>query len=157
MKSNKFLKFIISITITILIGLLGSVATASSVKTWYLTINKPPFTPPNWLFGPVWTLLFILMGISFYIVWNKSYSTNTRFAFFAFFIQLVLNLLWSVFFFGLRNPWLAFFEIVFLWLLIIINIRLFYRLSKVSGYLLIPYLLWVSFASILNLSIAILN
>ncbi len=157
MKFSVIIKFIVSIAVPLIIGFLGSIATASSVNTWYQTIKKPVFTPPNWLFGPVWTLLFILMGIAFFLVWHSKNTSGIKLAVIIFFIQIVLNLLWSVFFFGLRNPWLAFFDIVVLWFFILTNTILFYRISHSAGYLLIPYLLWVSFASILNLSVAMLN
>jgi len=150
-------KLIISLAIPLIFGYLGSVFTSKSVNSWYLTLKKPSFNPPNWIFAPVWTFLFILMGLSFYLIWRKVYSREKRSAFFVYFIQLFLNLLWSLFFFGLKNPFLGLLDIVLLLIFILINIYLFYRISKVSAYLLLPYLLWVSFASILNFSIFILN
>jgi len=154
---NKYLKLLISIAIPLIIGYLGSFFTAVSVTDWYTTINKPPFNPPNWIFAPVWTLLFILIGLSFYLVWSKDFAQKKKLCLTIYSIQLILNLLWSALFFGLRNPLLGLVEIFVLWLSIITNITVFYRISRASGYLLIPYLLWVSFATILNFSIVILN
>jgi len=150
-------KLIVSLVIPLIVGYFGSLFTSKSVNSWYLTLKKPSFNPPNWIFAPVWTFLFILMGLSFYLIWRKGYSREKRSAFFVYFIQLFLNLLWSLFFFGLKNPFLGLLDIVLLLIFILINIYLFYRISKVSAYLLLPYLLWVSFASILNFSIFILN
>jgi len=144
-------KFIFCILITEGAGIIGSIATSSSVKTWFLTINKPSFQPPSWIFAPVWTLLFLLMGISLYLVWNK--KNNIRW----FWVQLFLNIVWSYLFFGLKNPTLAVFEIVLLWFAILINIIIFWRYNKRASILLFPYLAWVSFASFLNFSIARLN
>jgi len=145
------IKFIFCILITEGAGIIGSIATSSSVKTWFLTINKPSFQPPPWIFAPVWTLLFLLMGISLYFVWNK--KNDIRW----FWIQLFLNILWSYLFFGLKNPTLAVFEIILLWFAVLINIIIFWRYNKKASILLLPYLAWVSFASFLNFSIARLN
>lgn len=133
-------------------GILGSFATMASVKGWYLTdLIKPSFNPPSWVFGPVWTLLFLLMGISLYLVWDKKNNL------FWFWIQLVLNIFWSYLFFGFRSPDLAFYEIIFLWVAIFITIVKFWKYNKTASILLWPYLAWVSFASFLNYSIMILN
>jgi translocator protein len=151
---KKTYKLIISLLLPFTVGLVGGLLTSSSVSTWYLTLAKPSFNPPNWLFGPVWTILYILMGVSLYLVWSKKYDLT---AFIAFFVQLFLNLLWSILFFGLKNPLFAFIEIIILWIAIIANIILFYNINKRASYLLIPYLLWVSFAAILNFFIFYLN
>lgn len=146
------IKFFLSILITESTGVLGSIATASSVKTWYVTdLVKSPLNPPSWIFAPVWTLLFFLMGVSLYLVWNKKNNL------FWFWVQLILNTLWSFLFFGLRSPSLAFYEIIFLWVAILITIVKFWKINKTASALLWPYLAWVSFASILNYSIMILN
>ncbi|MBU0660874.1 tryptophan-rich sensory protein [Patescibacteria group bacterium] len=150
-------KLISSILIPLLIGFGGSFFTVSSINSWYSTINKPFFNPPNWIFSPVWTTLFILIGISFYLVWQKDFGKNKKQILAIYFTQLAFNFFWSIFFFALQNPLLAFIEIIILWILIFLNIKVFYKIDKRAGYLLIPYLLWVSFASILNLSIVILN
>jgi len=116
------------------------------------------FSPPNWIFGPVWTILYFLMGISLYMVWDKNLKNKKKDkAIKTFLLQLTLNLLWSVVFFGLHQPLLALAVIIMLWISIFMTIKYFYKISKISGYLLVPYILWVSFASILNLAITILN
>lgn len=149
---NKFLKLLLAIIICEGAGLIGSIFTINSVNTWYLTLNKPVFNPPSWIFGPVWTILYLLMGISLYLAWGtKKISLKW------FWIQLALNSLWSILFFGLRNPAIAFFGIVLLWLAIFLTIKSFWRKNRTAAWLLIPYLLWVSFASVLNVFIVILN
>ncbi len=157
MELNKlnYFKLITSIIICKLAGILGSIFTISSVSSWYITLNKPFFNPPSWVFGPVWALLYLLMGISLYIVWNNKKRTNKAITIFG--IQLILNLLWSILFFGIQSPLLAFIEIMFLWFAILLSIIYFYRISRTAAYLLVPYILWVSFAAILNFSIYILN
>jgi len=148
---------LISILITLSAGFIGSFFTTSSITTWYAFINKPFFSPPNWLFAPVWTLLYILMGISAFLIWKKRDNLKTKQALISYGIQLVLNTLWSIIFFGMHNPGLAFLEIIILWLFILITLIKFYKINKTAGLLFIPYLLWVSFASILNYAIWILN
>lgn len=141
-----------------LAGVVGSLFTASSVSSWYTTINKPPFNPPSWVFGPVWILLYTMMGIAAYLVWQKyNISETAKYATILFFIHLVFNSLWSIIFFGLKNPGLAFVEIVILWLMVLILIILFYNVDKRAAYLMLPYFLWLSFASLLNYSIWRLN
>ncbi len=154
---NKLLKLIVSILCPLLIGYFGSVFTSKSVSTWYPTLNKPFFNPPNWIFSPVWTILFIMIGLSFYFVWLKNPIGKILSDVLLYSIQLILNLLWSLFFFGMRNPTLAFLDIIILLIFIFILIVRFRRLSRISSYLLAPYFLWVAFASILNFSIVILN
>lgn len=154
----KPLAFIISIAITLGIGALGSWATAQSVKTWYLTINKPYFNPPNWLFAPVWTSIFILIGIAAYLVWiKKDKVTHFPRTFAIYAIQLILNLAWSFIFFYLHEIGFALAEIILLLVVIIINAITFYKIDKWAGLLFIPYILWVSFASFLTYNIFILN
>ena len=144
----------LTIALCNLAGIIGSLFTSSSISTWYSTLIKPFFSPPNWLFAPVWISLYTLMGISLYLVLNK--KNNLR-ALAFFFAQLILNTLWSILFFGLRSPYLAFIEIVVLWFVIALTITEFRRIDKRATYLLIPYILWVSFAAILNFSIWRLN
>lgn len=137
------------------IGGLVSVITQPSITGWYQQLNRPWFTPPDWLFGPVWILLYITIGISGYLVWKEigwKWSVLKWF-----FIQAFLNGLWSILFFGLQQPFLAFIEIALLELAILIMFTKFKRISKQAGYILIPYLAWVGFASLLNLAIVILN
>ncbi len=145
-------KLLLCILITECTGILGSFFTASSVKTWYVTdIVKSPLNPPSWVFAPVWILLFLLMGIALYLVWQKKNNL------FWFWVQLILNLFWSVLFFGLRSPTFAFYEILILWLAILMTIIKFRQYNKTASVLLWPYLAWVSFASYLTYSVMILN
>jgi translocator protein len=139
-------------------GVLGSLFTTPSIPTWYVTLVKPVYQPPNWLFGPVWTILYVLMGISAFIVWSSSAQKNIKnAALLVFLVQLGLNALWSPIFFALHWLFLAFAEIVVLWVAILITILQFNKISKAASILLLPYFLWVSFASILNLHIWLLN
>lgn len=154
----KVVKFLISIASCFLVAFLGSIITFPSISDWYEHLNKPVFSPPNWIFGPVWTILYLLMGISLYIVWTKSTNNNKKEnAIKIFIFQLILNLLWSLVFFGLRQPFFALITIYLLWISIYLMIKYFHQISKISGYLQIPYLFWVSFASVLNFAIVILN
>ena len=155
---KNWLKLIISIAVCQLAGIIGSFFTSSSVSTWYAELNKQSFNPPSWVFSPVWITLFLLMGIALYIVWDKGIkSRNSKIAVTLFGFQLGLNTLWSILFFGLRFPLASFIEILFLWIAILLTIIYFYKLSKPAAYLMIPYILWVSFAAILNFSFVILN
>lgn len=149
-------QLILSISLCLGAGVFGSFFTVSSIPTWYATLNKPVFSPPNWVFGPAWTILYILMGISLYLVWTSKGKLKQN-AFNLFFAQLGLNVLWSIFFFGMKNPTLALVDIVALWIAIFLTIKSFYRINRLAGNLLIPYLLWVSFAAVLNLAIVMLN
>lgn len=153
---NKTIKFLISVIGANLIGSIGIIFTGPNISNWYTTINKAPFNPPNWVFGPAWTLLFILMGWAFYIIWTTKAKNKTT-AYWAFAIQFVLNILWSAIFFGAKLPGWAFFEIIVFWFAILWTFVVFYRINKMAGYLLIPYILWVTFASILNYYVWILN
>jgi len=151
-------KFIVSITLCFVVAFLGSAFTLPSITTWYAQLNKPFFSPPNWIFGPVWTVLYFLMGVSLYIIWNKNLKNKKKEdAIKIFIFQLTLNLLWSLVFFGLHQPLLAFIAIIILWISIFMMIKYFYKISKTSAYLLVPYIIWVTFASILNLAVAVLN
>lgn len=141
-----------------LVGFIGTPFTISAIPTWYATLNKPFFAPPNWLFGPAWTLLYFLMGISFYLIWKQDFKTlKAKIARKFFFVQLFLNLIWSPLFFGLRSPLLGLIDIVALWIFIVITIYKMHPVSKWASYLLIPYLLWATFATVLNGAILILN
>ncbi|MBU1132273.1 tryptophan-rich sensory protein [Patescibacteria group bacterium] len=158
MKKRNLLKLIISLVICQSIGGIGSMFTSASVKEWYPALAKPFFTPPNWLFAPVWIALFFLMGCALYLVWtNGEKSKNKKTALWIFGIQLGLNALWSVLFFGLRSPISGFVEIIILWLAILATIIYFFKISKTAGFLMIPYILWVSLAMILNFYIFVLN
>jgi benzodiazapine receptor len=152
------LKFIIALGVCQLAGFAGSIFTAPAIGGWYAALEKPSFTPPNWLFSPVWIALYALMAVAAFLVWNKGLGVRgakTALIFFA--AQLILNVLWSVIFFGLRSPGLAFVEIVVLWFAIAVSIITFYQVSKPAALLLVPYIVWVSFAAALNLAIFRLN
>jgi tryptophan-rich sensory protein len=155
---NKIIKLLLAILVCEAIGVLGSFFTITEITTWYAGLNKPFFSPPNWVFGPVWTTLYALMGISIYLIWQvklkKQIKNNLILLFF---LQLFLNFLWSVIFFGAHLPFLAFGEIMLLWITILLLIVKFYRYSRAASFLFIPYLFWVSFASLLNLFVAMLN
>jgi benzodiazapine receptor len=149
---------IVALAVSLGTGALGGFATASSVSSWYPTIAKPSWNPPNWLFSPVWTLLFILMGVAAWLVWKLGATDpKVRTALILFGVQLLFNLLWSVLFFGLRSPGWALLEIVILWGLILGTLVAFYRLRPLAGLLLVPYQLWVTFATALNGAIWSLN
>ncbi|MBU1033961.1 tryptophan-rich sensory protein [Patescibacteria group bacterium] len=154
---KKIITLLVSIITCQLAGAIGSIFTFSAIPNWYSTINKPFFNPPNWLFGPVWTLLYLFMGIALYLILNTKKTAKRKTALVVFFTQLGLNSLWSIIFFGLHSPGLAFLEIIFLLTFIVLSILKFLPISKKAAYLLVPYLLWVSFASILNFSIFLLN
>ncbi len=150
--------WIVSILIAQLAGLLGSFFTVASVNSWYLTINKPSWNPPGWLFGPVWISLYTLMGIAAYLVWQKRNSGQSiKAALVIYGIHLILNALWSIIFFGLKNPGLALVEIMGLLFFIVLTMVLFYKIRPVTFLLLLPYLLWTSFATFLNFIIWRLN
>jgi len=151
---NKGIKFFIAILSCQFAGVFGSLFTSPNINGWYSELAKPIFSPPNWLFGPVWISLYLLMGISLYLLWTSKRSKKAIELFVA---QLIVNALWSFIFFGLQSPLLGFIWILILLLLIIFTMIETYKVNKVSMYILIPYLIWVSFATILNLAIFILN
>jgi len=150
-------KLVVSLAMCQLAGVIGSLFTVASIPTWYATLSKPAFTPPNWIFAPVWILLYILMGISFYIIWIKKDLPNFGLLLSLFVFQLVLNSFWTIIFFGLHSIFFAFIEIVILWFAILFCVILFYRVSKIASILLIPYILWVTFALILTFAFRKLN
>lgn len=151
-------KLVAAVLLCNLAGILGSFVTITGQGSWYATIQKPPFNPPGFVFAPVWTLLFILMGISLYLVWMEGTSKmEVRIALIAFGVQLAFNVLWSYLFFGLQSPFLGLIEILILWVSIAITILLFYRVRRTAAILLIPYLAWVSFATFLTYTIWVLN
>jgi benzodiazapine receptor len=136
---------------------IGGFATTSSVGGWYAEINKPSWNPPDWIFGPVWSALYLMMAIAAWLVWKSSTLESTRVALGWFVFHLLLNVFWSVLFFGLQQPGWAFVEIIALWISIMVAIVLFYRHSKIAAGLLVPYLCWVTFASVLNYTIWSIN
>ena len=156
---NKIVKIVLLLIICLAISYFSGTVTREAITDWYPTLIKPSFNPPNWIFAPVWTALYIMMGIAAGLVWNKievqKEAVKKALIFFA--IQLGLNALWSYLFFGLHNPMLAGLEIVVLWLMIYETYVQFSKMNKIAGYLLVPYIAWVSFAAILNASIWWLN
>jgi tryptophan-rich sensory protein len=155
MKIN-VIKLIVSILIPLAVGGLGSIVTINQIPTWYAAINKPQLLPPNGIFGPVWTTLFILMGLALYLVWMSKSKNKSR-AYLVFGLQLVLNLLWSVLFFGWHALGWAVVEILVLEAVIVANILEFRKVSKTSAWLLLPYPVWVAFATYLTISVWRLN
>ena len=156
MNYRDLLKLIACIAISESAGIIGSFFTISAIPVWYATLEKPLLNPPGWIFGPVWTTLYLLMGISLWLIW-KSDSKEKKRAIWLFFAQLVLNAIWSPLFFGAQSIGGALAVIVLLWAAIVLTILVFTKISKVAAWLLVPYILWVSFAAYLNLAIFILN
>jgi len=150
-------KFIIAVAIPEVVGGISGFLTFESIKNWYSTLHKPVFNPPNYIFGPVWTILYFLMGISLYIIWQQPTGEKRTRAIWFFSLQLFLNFCWSIIFFTLQRPDFSMIEIVLLWLAIVTMIVTMRQVKPLAGYLQIPYLLWVSFASALNFSIWLLN
>jgi benzodiazapine receptor len=158
MTPRDILKLIVSIVICQGAGGIGSAFTSPAITTWYATLNKPAFTPPNSVFAPVWITLYLLMAIAVFLVWRKGLKTEgVKSAFIIFWVQLVLNVLWSVVFFGLKSPLAGVVVIILLWLAILLTIISFFRISRPAGGLLIPYIVWVSIAASLNVGIWTLN
>jgi benzodiazapine receptor len=151
-------KLAISIIISLAAGGIGVIFTSPAIGTWYAALNKPGFTPPNWLFGPAWTTLYILMGIAaFFVLRQGLLAPGVKLALLVFLVQLILNILWSVIFFGYHQLLGGIVVIVLLWIAILITLLRFWNISTVAGALLIPYLAWVTFASALNIAVWILN
>jgi len=154
----KVFKFIISILICQSAGIFGSIFTVEAVPDWYSTLTKPTFAPPGWVFGLVWIILYFLMGVSLYTVWVSESKPKIRKVFFIIFgIQLALNALWSLLFFGLKSPILGLVDILLLDIMVIITIIYAKSISKLAAILLVPYLVWIIFATILNSAIFLLN
>lgn len=156
---KKAIRIIVFIVVCELAGIIGSIFTTPAIQGWYAGLTKPPFNPPNWIFAPVWTALYALMGISAFLVYEKKSVPGgaVRKALTVFAVQLVLNSLWSVVFFGAHMIFGAAVVIVVLWAMILATMVLFYGISKAAAYLLVPYFLWVSFATVLNISLYVLN
>lgn len=154
---KKGLKLSLCILIPLIVGSVSGYFTATSITTWYVTLNKPSFNPPNYLFGPVWTTLYILMGISLFLALNKAKDLEKNKIIFVFSLQLILNFLWSFLFFKFQQLGLALAEILLMWFSILFMIIVFYKTNKLAALINIPYLLWVSFATILTYSIYTLN
>jgi len=155
---TKIVKLICSVAVCILIGFLGSFATMGSVTTWYADLSRPSFTPPDWTFGVVWPILYVMMGISAFLIWNMGFDkTEVKVALGIFGLQLILNGLWTPIFFGLHLIGLALVDIIMMWAAILMTIISFWKVSKPAALLLLPYIFWVSFAIVLNASLFILN
>ena len=157
MNKSQILKLIVSLLLPLGLGALASLFTSEAVPEWYETLNRPSFNPPNWLFGPVWTILYILMGISLFLIWKQSANKERNLAIVVFLLQLALNFAWSFIFFSFNMIGFALIEIILLWISIIVMLVLFYRIKPMAAYINIPYLIWVTFATILNASFYLLN
>ncbi len=158
MKVNNFFKLVIAIGVSELAGVIGSFFTISAIPNWYAGLVKPALNPPAWVFGPAWTMLYALIGIAAFLIWRMGWERkDIRMALGVFGIQLFLNAIWSIIFFGLQSSGWALVDIALLWLAIVWTMVIFYKISRPAAYLLVPYILWVSFASYLNYSIWILN
>lgn len=150
------LRLILSIALVLLIGLAGSYFTAQSVKTWYPELKKPFFTPPDWLFAPAWTTLYILIGLALYVCWQNSFWNDSKLKIF-FFLQLALNFLWSPLFFALKSPLFGFIDVLALDFAVIATVALMLKHSKVATILMLPYLCWILFATVLNFAVLLMN
>jgi tryptophan-rich sensory protein len=157
MNTSNIFKLVVSIALPLAIGSIAGAFTAQAVPEWYATLNKPSFSPPNWLFGPVWSALYFLLGISFFLIWKIAPGKERNLAIFVFLIQLLLNFGWSFFFFYFKMIGFALVEISLLWISIVIMLILFYKVRPIAAYINTPYFLWVSFATILNAAYYILN
>ncbi|WP_372370063.1 TspO/MBR family protein [Candidatus Uabimicrobium sp. HlEnr_7] len=154
---KKISGLVVAIYVCFTAAFIGSVVTRVSVKTWYQTLKKPAWNPPDWIFAPVWSTLFLLMAISIWLIWLKREEHKIEKQITLFSIQLITNILWSTLFFGMQNPDLAFVGIIVLIIAIIATMVAFLEINKTAGYLMIPYILWVIFAAFLNVTICWLN
>jgi benzodiazapine receptor len=151
-------KLIAAVLLCVIVGSLGSLVTITGPNSWYASLEKPFFAPPNWIFAPIWVILFVLMGIALYLVWECGVQRRkVQIALAVFGVQFVLNVLWSFLFFGLKSPFLGLVDIILLWIMIAITIVLFHQIKKSAAYLLLPYIVWVSIATALNYAIYVLN
>ena len=157
MKKFNIFKLISCLVLTVGLGGAGGYFTVNEIKSWFVTLNKPSFNPPNYLFGPIWSLLYFLMGISLYLIWQQPRSTQRKQAITIFLIQFALNVSWSFIFFKQHQILWALVDIIALWLFILITILSFAKLNKTAALLLVPYISWVSFATLLNAAIWLLN
>lgn len=157
MKANQIIKLVASISLPLSIGAIAGLFTARAIPEWYASLNQPSFNPPNWVFGPVWTTLYIILGISFFMIWKMEAGKQRNQAILIFMVQLLLNFSWSFFFFYFKMIGVALIDIVALWIMIVVMLVRFYRLKPQAAYINIPYLLWVSFATVLNGAYFFLN
>jgi benzodiazapine receptor len=155
---KRYIGLLIALIVCFGAAAVGSLATTPAIGSWYATIHKPFFTPPNWIFGPVWTILYAMMAVSAWLVWEKGLAKKeVQSALLVFLAQLAVNSFWSFLFFAWHLLWGAYFGIIVLWILILLTIFRFSKLDRTAAWLLVPYILWVSFASFLNLAVALLN
>jgi len=154
---KKIVGALLAIAFCELIGSIGSIFIIPAIGGWYAILNKSPLNPPNWIFGPVWTTLFAFMGVAAFRIWDKIKDRTAKTALMIFAFQLVLNVLWSILFFGAHNPAGAFIDIILMWLAIIWTILAFWKIDRAAAWLLAPYLLWVSFAAYLNYAVMVMN
>jgi benzodiazapine receptor len=158
LSSIDIIKLIVSIAACEGAGGIGAIVTTSAIPTWYAGLKKPTFTPPNSAFGPVWVTLYLLMGIAIFLVWREGFGQESvTIAFIVFWVQLVLNILWSVIFFGLRSIIGGMIMLLLLWIVVLVNIIMFFGVSLIAGGLLIPYIIWLTIAANLNVQVWILN
>lgn len=157
MNANRWLALLGFIVASFLAAGIGGAATAENVRSWYPSLTKPSWTPPSWVFGPAWTLLYALMSVAAWRIWLIRERPGVKGALALHFVQLALNALWSVLFFGLKQPGFALVEIIILWLILLTLLRAFWRLDRGAGWLWLPYVAWVTFATALNASIWWLN
>ena len=158
MISRDLSRLLICVGAVLAASAIGSFATVRATPTWYKGLAKPSFNPPGWLFGPAWTVLYLLMAVAAWLVWKQGFgAAGVKLALAVFLAQLILNALWSVLFFGLRSPLAGLVDIIVLWVAILATIILFFRVSVTAGVILLPYIAWVSFAAVLNAAILRLN
>lgn len=157
MANSNLYKLVISLVVTVGLGSLGGIFTISEIPNWYAGLQKPSFNPPNWIFGPVWSLLYILMGISFYLVWKQNPSSERNIGLILFAVQFLLNFFWSIIFFKQHQLGWALVEIITMWISIFFTILQFGKISSTASWLMVPYISWVSFATLLNAAIWNLN
>lgn len=157
MQINNKIRLVVSVLLSVALGSLGGLFTLSEIPVWYAGLQKPSFNPPNWIFGPVWTVLYFLMGVSFYLVWKENKSSERNRAMGWFGVQFLLNFCWSMIFFHFHQTGWAMVEIIFMWVAILITLLQFGKISSLAAWLLVPYISWVSFASVLNYAIWQLN
>jgi benzodiazapine receptor len=153
----QIIKLIVSLILPLALGTIAGIFTAQSVPEWYATLNRPSFNPPNWIFGPVWTTLYIIMGISLFLIWRQDMRKERNLAILVFMLQLLFNFGWSFIFFHFKMIGFALIELILLWISIVIMLVLFYKIKPIASYINIPYLLWVTFATVLNGSYYFLN
>lgn len=157
MNKSQIVKLLVSMILPLALGAIAGIFTSQSVPEWFATLNRPSFNPPNRLFGPVWTILYFLMGLSLFLIWKQNSSKERNLAILIFLSQLTLNFFWSFIFFYLNMIGFALIEIILLWINIIIMMVLFFKIKPIAAYINIPYLLWVTFATVLNASYFLLN